>query len=138
MALHQIDQEMVKDITRMGVRAGVLLRGVMLQKVDEETLRWGLRELAPGDLLSKYMPALIHRPECVHLLNILHLTYSLDGQLDFRRFVDNLVFGLEIDADTCQPEWYAGDRMDWNLAVGHLFGCNPKPTSKPTMRSSSP
>ena len=84
MALHQIDQEMVKDITRMGVRAGVLLRGVMLQKVDEETLRWGLRELAPGDLLGKYMPALIHRPECIHLLNILHLTYSLDGQLDFQ------------------------------------------------------
>ncbi len=84
MALNQVDQEMVKDITRMGVRAGVLLRGVILQKVDEETLRWGLQELAPGDLMGKYMPALIHRPECVHLLNILHLTYSLDGQLDFQ------------------------------------------------------
>ena len=56
MGLNPADQEMVKDITRMGVRAGVLLRGVMLQKVDEETLRWGLRELAPGDMMGRYMP----------------------------------------------------------------------------------
>ena len=49
MGLHPADQEMVKDITRTGVRAGVLLRGVILQKVDEETLRWGLRELAPAE-----------------------------------------------------------------------------------------
>ena len=84
MDLNLADQEMVKEITRMGVRAGVLLRGVILQKVDEETLRWGLRELAAGDLLGKYMPILINRPEYAHLLNILHLTYSLDGQLDFQ------------------------------------------------------
>lgn len=84
MGLNQADQEMVKDITRMGVRAGVLLRGVMLQKVDEETLRWGLQELAPGDLMSQYMPLLLNRPEYVHLLNILHLIFSLEGQLDFQ------------------------------------------------------
>ena len=84
MGLNQADQEMVKDITRMGVRAGVLLRGVMLQKVDEDTLRWGLRELAPGDLMSRYMPVLVNRPEYVQLLNILHLIFSLEGQLDFQ------------------------------------------------------
>jgi hypothetical protein len=84
MVLNEADQEMVKDITRMGIRAAVLLRGVMLQKVDEETLRWGLQELAPGDLMQKYMPELVNRPDCVQLLNILHLIYSLEGQLDFQ------------------------------------------------------
>lgn len=84
MGLNPADQEMVKDITRMGVRAGVLLRGVMLQKVDEETLRWGLRELAPGDMMGRYMPVLRNRPEYVQLLNILHLIFSLEGQLDFQ------------------------------------------------------
>ncbi|WP_373501580.1 hypothetical protein [Desulfococcus sp.] len=84
MGLNPADQEMVKDITRMGVRAGVLLRGVMLQKVDEETLRWGLRELAPGDMMGRYMPVLRNHPEYVQLLNILHLIFSLEGQLDFQ------------------------------------------------------
>ncbi|MEX2124067.1 MAG: hypothetical protein WD795_09260 [Woeseia sp.] len=28
---------------------------------------------------------------------------------------------LAIDEHTCVPKWYAGDTMDWNLAVGHLF-----------------
>ena len=26
-----------------------------------------------------------------------------------------------IDKDACVPDWYAGDTMDWDLAVGHLF-----------------
>jgi hypothetical protein len=82
--LNQADQEMVKDITRMGVRAGVLLRGVILQKVDEDTLRWGLQELASGDLMGRYMPVLVNHPEYVQLLNILHLVFSLQGQLDFQ------------------------------------------------------
>lgn len=84
MALNQANHNMVKDITRMGLRAGVLLRGVILQKVDEETLRWGLQELATGDLMDRYMPVLVNRPEYVQLLNLLQLTYSLDGQLDFQ------------------------------------------------------
>lgn len=84
MALNQEDQDMVKEITRVGVRAGVLLRGVILQKVDEETLRWGLQELAPGDLMMRYMPTLVDQPEYVQLLNILHLVYSLNGQLDYQ------------------------------------------------------
>jgi len=28
---------------------------------------------------------------------------------------------FEIDGHTCIPNWMAGDRMDWDLAVGHLF-----------------
>ena len=82
--LNTAEQQMVMDITRMGMRASVLLRGVVLQKVDEQTLRWGLQELAPGDLFNQYMPMLVNRPEYVQLLNILHLLYSLDGQIDFQ------------------------------------------------------
>ena len=78
------DQEMIEDVTRLGVRAVVLLRGVMVKKVDRETLEWGLRELRPSDLLEKYLPRLLEKPEFVHLLNILHLVYSLEGQLDFQ------------------------------------------------------
>lgn len=82
--MDESDREMVKDITRMGMRAGVLLRGVMLQKVDEETLRWGLGELAAGDLMNRYVARLVQRPNDVHLLNLLHLVYSLEGQLDYQ------------------------------------------------------
>lgn len=28
---------------------------------------------------------------------------------------------LEIDEETCVPQWYAGDTMDWDLGVWHLF-----------------
>jgi hypothetical protein len=68
----------------MGVRAAVLLRGVMVKKVDEETLRWGLQELAAGDLMDRYMPVLVNHSEFAHLLNVLHLVFSLEGQLDFQ------------------------------------------------------
>jgi hypothetical protein len=84
MELSQTDQEMIKDITRLGVRTAVLLRGVMLQKVGRETLEWGLTELAAGDMMGKYIERLVDRPDWVHLLNLLHLTYSLEGQLDFQ------------------------------------------------------
>ncbi len=78
------DHEMVEDIVRLGMRAAVLLRGVMLKKVDRETLAWGLGELRAGELLERYFARLVESPERVHLLNILHLVYSLEGQLDFQ------------------------------------------------------
>lgn len=78
------DREMAEEITTLGVRAAVLLRGVMLKKVDRDTLAWGLAELRAGALLEKYFPRLVAKPEHVHLLNILHLVYSLEGQLDFQ------------------------------------------------------
>ena len=84
MELNQADQEMLRDITRLGVRTAVLLRGVMLQEVGRETLEWGLTELAAGDMMGKYFERLVDRPDWVHLLNLLHLTYSLEGQLDFQ------------------------------------------------------
>ncbi|MDF1554560.1 MAG: hypothetical protein P1P84_15925 [Deferrisomatales bacterium] len=79
-----IERELVEDVTRLGVRAAVLLRGVMLKKVDQPTLEWGLKELAAGELLGRYFPLLMERPEWVSLLNVLHLVHSLDGQLDFQ------------------------------------------------------
>ncbi len=78
------NRDMIEDITTLGVRAAVLLRGVMIKKVDRETLEWGLRELRPSELIEKYFARLIEEPEYVHLLNVLHLVYSLEGQLDFQ------------------------------------------------------
>ena len=78
------DREMAEDIMTLGMRAAVLLRGVMVKKVDRETLAWGLGELHPSDLMEKYFARLIENPEHVHLLNILHLLYSLEGQLDYQ------------------------------------------------------
>jgi len=84
MADLQVDREMVEDITRMGVRAAVLLRGVMLQKVDQGTLEWGLGELDAAGLLERYFQVLVARPANVDLLNLLYLVYGLEGQLDFQ------------------------------------------------------
>jgi len=84
MSLNQSDRKMIKDITRMGVRAAVLLKGVMLKKVNRETLEWGLKELAVSDLMDKYFHCLVDRPEYVYFLNLLHLLYSLEGQLDYQ------------------------------------------------------
>jgi hypothetical protein len=84
MELNLPDQEMIQEITRVGVRTAILLRGVMLQKVDQETLEWGLKEIAAGTLLSKYFPRLVERPDWVYLLNLLYLVYSLEGQLDYQ------------------------------------------------------
>ncbi len=78
------DQEMVEDIVSLGVRAAVLLRGVMLKKVDRETLAWGLAELRAGELLARHFARLMERPEHVHLLAILHLVHGLEGQLDYQ------------------------------------------------------
>jgi len=40
---------------------------------------------------------------------------------DIKDWLDREFFDKGIDADTCRSQWYAGERMDWNLAVGHLF-----------------
>ena len=78
------DREMIEDVTTLGMRAAILLRGVMVHKVDRETLEWGLRELQPAELLERYSPRLVQRTDYVHLLNILHLVYGLEGQLDYQ------------------------------------------------------
>jgi hypothetical protein len=84
MSQNQTDEQMVKDITKIGLQTSILLRGVMLQKVNEETLKWGLEELNAGELMNKYFPVLITSPDYVDLLNILHLVFSLEGQVDFQ------------------------------------------------------
>jgi hypothetical protein len=84
MELNPSDQQMIREITSMGVRTAILLRGVILQKVDKETLEWGLREVAADKLLNKYFGRLVERSEWVYLLNLLYLVYSLEGQLDFQ------------------------------------------------------
>ncbi|MGC8660463.1 MAG: hypothetical protein ACP5U1_15465, partial [Desulfomonilaceae bacterium] len=84
MDLNQADRQMIVDVTRMGIRVAVLLRGVMLQKVDQETLRWGLDELAVSNLMDKHFAHLTTKAEYANLLNLLFLVYSLDGQLDYQ------------------------------------------------------
>ncbi|MBI5014382.1 MAG: hypothetical protein HZB55_02680 [Deltaproteobacteria bacterium] len=78
------DREMIEDVTTLGIRAAVLLRGVMVRKVNRETLEWGLRELNPSEALQRYFPRLVECTEYVDLLNILHLLYGLEGQLDYQ------------------------------------------------------
>ncbi len=78
------DRRMIEEVMLAGLRAAVLLRGVMLQRVDRETLEWGLAELRAGELMERYLPRLVEKPEWVDLLNILHLLYSLEGQLDYQ------------------------------------------------------
>jgi hypothetical protein len=80
----EADRDMIEDVTTLGIRAVVLLRGVMVRKVDRATLEWGLSELRPGEALEKYFPRLVGKPEYVDLLNVLHLLYGLEGQLDFQ------------------------------------------------------
>lgn len=40
---------------------------------------------------------------------------------------------LEIDEETCVPQWYAGDRMDWDLGVWHLFQIEERAARVPEM-----
>jgi hypothetical protein len=42
---------------------------------------------------------------------------------------------FEIDGETCVPRWYSGDRMDWDLGVGHLFACEERGESAANSRS---
>ena len=42
-----------------------------------------------------------------------------DQELD--AWLDNELFEKGIDSDRCAAKWHAGEQMDWDLAVGHLF-----------------
>ncbi len=46
-----------------------------------------------------------------------------DTHPDLASWLDANVFDLDIDEHTCAAKWYAGDRMDWELGVFHLFAC---------------
>ncbi len=43
------------------------------------------------------------------------------GDDDINNWLEREFFDRGINAETCRSQWYAGERMDWNLAVGHLF-----------------
>ena len=112
------DREMAEEIVRLGMRAAVLLRGVMLRKVDRETLAWGLGELRASELLEKYFARLVEQPENVHLLNILHLVYSLEGQLDYQI----QEYGLDSVKD---------DMQELNLSLQQASALDPVPAPDP-------
>jgi hypothetical protein len=38
---------------------------------------------------------------------------------------------LDIDEETCVPQWYAGDRMDWDLGIWHLFQLEERAARQP-------
>ncbi len=40
---------------------------------------------------------------------------------DVRKWLDREFFEANIDSETCTAKWYAGDRMDWQMAVSALF-----------------
>jgi hypothetical protein len=84
MALTEANREMVEDITRMGLRAAVLLKGVMIKEVNHETLEWGLGEINATALLEKYGNRVTADPEYVQLFNLLVLVASLEGQLEYQ------------------------------------------------------
>ena len=84
MALTEANREMVEDITRMGLRAAILLKGVMIKEVNRETLEWGLGEINASALLEKYGNRVTANPDYVELFNLLVLVSSLEGQLDYQ------------------------------------------------------
>jgi len=40
---------------------------------------------------------------------------------DVRQWFDREFFEANIDSETCTAKWYAGERMDWQMAVSALF-----------------
>ena len=46
---------------------------------------------------------------------------ALRGVADLQDWMDREFFEANIDSETCTAKWYAGDRMDWQMAVSALF-----------------
>lgn len=46
---------------------------------------------------------------------------------DVRKWLDREFFEANIDSETCTAKWYAGDTMDWQMAVSALF---PSPAER--------
>lgn len=84
MVLSEANREMVGDIAQMGIRAAILLKGVMIKEVNRETLEWGLGEINASALLEKYGDRVTANPEYIQLFNLLVLVSSLEGQLDYQ------------------------------------------------------
>lgn len=84
MVINEADREMIADITKMGMRAAILLKGVMIKKVDRGTLEWGLQEISASSLMNKYVNRITANPEYTQLFNLLALVSSLEDQLDYQ------------------------------------------------------
>lgn len=84
MGTNEADREMISEISQMGMRAAVLLKGVIIQKVDRATLEWGLQEINASSLMNKYADRIIANPDYVQLFNLLALVSSLEDQLDYQ------------------------------------------------------
>jgi hypothetical protein len=50
----------------------------------------------------------------------------IDTNPEFGSYIESWLHDLDIDERTCVPHWYAGDRMDWDLAVWHMFQIEEK------------
>lgn len=48
------------------------------------------------------------------------LSCIVDHQ-DIQAWLDREFFKARIDSETCTAKWLAGERMDWDMAVGALF-----------------
>jgi len=46
---------------------------------------------------------------------------DIDPRVDLYEWFEKEAEIPAIDKDACVPDWYAGDTIDWDLAVGHLF-----------------
>ena len=51
-----------------------------------------------------------------------HMMPGIAANDDVQQWIDREFFEANIDSETCTAKWYAGERMDWDVAVGTLFG----------------
>jgi hypothetical protein len=84
MGMNEADRDMIVEISQMGMRAAILLKGVLIKKIDQGTLEWGLQEINASSILSKYADRVTANPEYVQLFNLLALVSSLEDQLDYQ------------------------------------------------------
>jgi len=71
-------------------------------------------ERAPGGHI------LFHAPSGENL-SVQRQATGVAKDTDIIRWLDRYMPELEVDPQTCVPRWYAGERMDWDMAVGALF-----------------
>jgi hypothetical protein len=98
MGMNEADRDMIVEITQMGMRAAILLKGVLIKKIDRGTLEWGLQEINASSILSKYADRVTANSEYVQLFNLLALVSSLEDQLDYQLVeygIDSLKDDLE-------------------------------------------
>jgi hypothetical protein len=46
---------------------------------------------------------------------------GVPGTDELQRWLDREFFDVDIDSDTCTTKWFAGERMDWQMAVSAMF-----------------